>query len=338
MNQFLATHPTTISSWAVVIARTCAFYGLNSKELLKKAAIDEKVLGQPGQRIEIDKIARLWNLAVEQSRDPCLGLRVIRHIHPVTFHALGPALLASRDLREALERLCRVYQIISDEVEVRIDSRDDGDALCFTPFAGRPLPVGASVDAFMAAAVFYARMLYDASLNPVKVEFMHEKWGEGREYERLFQAPVYFAMQDNAIVFSLQDAHKTLLTANAEIAMQNDKLVFDYLARCKTERLDQQVRSRLLKSLPLGEPSIETTAQSMGISPRSLQRHLRNQGTSFTEILDETRKHLAENLIRYPHLSVTDVAFQLGYSDSSNFSRAFRRWFGKSPNMYKRIL
>ncbi|MBI9075728.1 MAG: AraC family transcriptional regulator [Desulfatibacillum sp.] len=302
------------------------------------AGIDDKCLSDPDGRIGIEKMGRLWELAVERSGDPCLGLGVVKYLHPITFHALGPALLASRNLQEALERLCRDYPIISDEVEVRIAWLDEGMTLCFTPFPGCPLPVGPSVDAFMAVAISYARMLDDASLNPVKVEFMHEPAGELKRYTDLFRAPVYFAKPDNLILFSNHDVHRTLPTANAEIARQNDKIVMNYLARYKKARIDQQVRRKLIELLPLGEPSMEITAKSLGMSRRSLHRYLQNQGAAFRDILDDTRKHLADLYIRQPHLSVTEVAFKLGYSDSSNFSRAFRRWFNMSPITYRKDL
>jgi AraC-like DNA-binding protein len=311
-------------------------YGLEKKELLNKAGIDEKTLSNPDGRIGIKKMARLWELAVEKSGDDCFGLRVVQFLHPTTFHALGPALLASCNLYEALERLCRVYHIISDEVEVRIDLLKDDISLCFTPFPGQPLPVGASVDAFMAVAISYARTLDDDNLIPVKVEFMHESVGEVKKFEDLFRAPVYFSQSDNRILFKNNDVYKPLPTANAEIARQNDKIVTEYLARFKKTRVDQQVRARLIDLLSLGEPDMESTAKAIGLSQRSLHRYLQSQGTSFREILDDTRKQLADLYIRQPHLSVTEVAFMLGYSDSSNFSRAFKRWFGKSPIAYRK--
>ena len=329
---------TVISSWAIVISRTYASHGLDEKRLLADAQVDEKTLSDPDGRIEIEKVGRLWNLAVERSGDPRLGLKVVSHLHPISFHALGPALMASRNLFEAMERLCRDYHIISDEVEVRIDWVEENMALCFTPIPGSPLPVAPSVEAFMAVAITYARMLDSPSLNPLRVEFMHRGGGESKEYGDLSRSPVLFSRPDNLIVFSSRDVHRTLPNANPEIARQNDRIVIDYLARYKKKRIDRQVRARLIELLPGGEPGMEAMARSMGLSRRSLHRYLQNQGASFREILDETRRHLADLYIRQPHFSVTEIAFMLGYSDSSNFSRAFRRWFGSSPNAYRKTL
>lgn len=336
MNNISYSQATNIGSWATAIARTFQSYGLDKNELLTDAGIDEKTLANPDSRIGISKMVRLWEVAVEKSGDPCFGLRVVRYLHPITFHALGPALLASQNLHEALARLCRVYQIISDEVEVRIDGLIDATALCFTPFPGQPLPVGASVDAFMAVAISYARMLDDEFLNPIKVDFMHASVKGMEKFAELFRAPVYFSQSDNRILFKNGEVYKPLPTANAEIARQNDKIVLEYLARFKKMQVGQQVRTCLIDFLPSGEPDMARTAKAIGMSRRSLHRHLQNQGTSFREILDDTRKQLAELYIRQPHLSITEVAFRLGYSDSSNFSRAFKRWFGRSPYDYRK--
>ena len=326
--------PSIIGTWIPVILRTYESYGHDSGSLLKDAGINPVVIQNPESRIQIDDYEKLWQAAIAKTGDDCMGLRVVTFLKPMTFHALGIALMAGATIRESLDRLQRYYKVISDEVAIRIIADTETTALCFTPFPNRPLPVAASVDAFMAVSISYARLLDSDQLNPAKVEFMHPAPCRTKNFDDLFKAPVTFAAQDNRMYFYNADILRPLPAANDEIAIKNDEIAADYLARSEKERIEYRVRLWLIESLGAGEPSLEKIARSLGMSPRSLNRHLACRNTSYRRILTEVRKELARLYLRQKNLSVIETAFRLGYADSSNFTRAFKHWFGVSPSRY----
>ncbi len=327
--------PTIISTWIPVVLRTYAACGLDADTLLAAAGIDKQLLSNPEARISISDYEQLWRLATERTKDPCLGLKVVPFLRPTTFHALGLTLLASSTIREALLRLGRYYRIISDEVNVGVIDSNDRTALCFSPLPDRSPPIDASVDAFMAVSIAYARTLSDDTLRPAKVAFMHPEPADIKPFRDLFQGPLSFSAGDNRIYFDNEDVHRPLSSANAEIAFRNDQIAAEYLARFEKTQIGNQVRVRIVEFLSSGEPGLEKIARSMGMSRRSLNRGLQKERTSYRDLLEDVRRQLAARYILRQDLSVIEIAFLLGYADSSNFTRAFKRWFGDSPKGYR---
>jgi AraC-like DNA-binding protein len=126
-----------------------------------------------------------------------------------------------------------------------------------------------------------------------------------------------------------------LSTAHPELARMNDQTVIDYLARFDRENITMQVRSKIIEQLPEGRPSQGDIAVKLNTSLRSLQRRLRDQDTSFKELLSNTQQELALSYIRDSSRSIGEITYLLGFSEPSNFTRAFKRWTGKSPGEYR---
>ncbi|MBW1892402.1 MAG: AraC family transcriptional regulator [Deltaproteobacteria bacterium] len=330
---------TTISTWAVAVLQTMETCGFDPEHVVSMAGLDRNLLSNPDARIRIEDMSRLWKIAVKMTNDECFGLRAAANIRPTTFHALGFAIMVSSSLMDAFERLRRFYRIVSDSVEVRFEYFKDTISFCFNPYDHMPQPSDEAFDMAMASIVLFARMLTNSELNPVKVDLRRKKPANPEKFIELFRSPVVFGAENNRIFFNIKDMQKPLPTANAEIARRNDQIVVEYLARFDKDLIAHKVHARLIDLLPLGEPSIDKLARSMGLSTRSLHRCLQKENVTYRYILNDIRKNLAAQYLKRPTLSIIEVAFQLGYSDSSNFTRAFKRWFGISPREYrKRIL
>jgi AraC-like DNA-binding protein len=95
------------------------------------------------------------------------------------------------------------------------------------------------------------------------------------------------------------------------------------------------VRVRLLDSLSSGEVEETEAARALNMSRRTLQRRLAEEGTSFTEVLDETRRQVALRYVGNSRMPLKEVCYLVGFSEPSNFTRAFRRWTGKAPSDYR---
>ncbi len=126
-----------------------------------------------------------------------------------------------------------------------------------------------------------------------------------------------------------------MATANPELVRINDQNVTDYLAHLDRHDVTMQVRAKLIERLPSGQVTEEEIANSIHISQRSLQRRLKEQGLSFTQLLANTRSELGLQYVRDPQRSFNEIAFLLGFSEPGNFIRAFKRWHGKSPSEYR---
>jgi len=323
-----------MGSWSATILRALDAQGVPSEPLARRAGIDPQALQDPDARVPRAALTRLWRLAVEATGDPCFGLTATRYVAQTTFHALGYAVLASSTLKEAFERIVRYRRLIGDIIEMRLSAHGDRYRLIIDVSAPPGVP-NEAVDAVAAVFVQQARILRgERDFSPLSVELQRPQPSDPAPFRKLFRVPVRFAQPANVLEFARADLEQRLPAGNAELARQNDEVLVRYLARLDSGRVANRVQQALLDALPDGAPSKQAIARQLGMSPRSLQRHLGEEGTSFKALLNEARVTLARNYIEEGRLSVTDIAFVLGFADTSAFSRAFKRWTRLSPSAY----
>jgi AraC-like DNA-binding protein len=279
-------------------------------------------------------MAALWKAAVERTGDPAFGLRASRYVRPTTFHALGYAVFASANLREALMRLVRYSRLVSDVRTLELETTETTATLRFVRVFDEGPESTAALDAVMSLIVRTARTLTDRSLSLVCVEQRRRAPEDLTPYARFFRCPVRFDSSRDAMTIDAFVLDKPFASANPELARHNDDLAQRYLAQMGVRTLAEQVRAVLIEQLA-GEVSPALVAAALGMSGRSLQRRLKDFGTSYAELLEETRRELACAYLRSHTYSVTEIAFLLGFDDSSAFARAFRRWTGDTPSGFR---
>lgn len=320
-----------------MIARAIDSYGHDSSELFSRAGLDYERLRQPLERFSYLSIQRLWKLAVETTGDACFGLRVSSFWHPTTFHALGYSWLASRNLAEGFERLVRYSSVVNTASKGALHIEESEQSFDFFVNGDRvfPPPVPAAIDAGMSTIVNMCRVAYGHRFRPMSVSMTHPDPGCGEQFNELFKAPVLFDQERYALHIDPAMAHEDLATANPELVRVNDNIVTDYLAGLDRDDVVMRVRSELIARLPSGQIDEADIASSINMSRRSLQRKLRQQGVSFTELLDRSRRELGLQYVRDPQYSLNEIAYLLGFAEPGNFTRAFKRWYGKPPSRFR---
>jgi AraC-like DNA-binding protein len=322
--------PSTLATWAATILRALEARGIEAASIASRAGIEPASLG-PDARVPREALNRLWQLAVEATGDPAFGLETSRYTVQTTFHALGYAVLASVTLKDAFERIIRYRRLVGDVLELQLVRSGDGYRFVIDVSAEPSVPFQA-VDAIAAICARQARMLHGARpCDPSAVWLARPEPLDVAPYRRVFRAPVHFAAPMNALEWTRADVEDALPAGNAELARENDQVLVRYLARLESARVSSRVQQALLDALPDGAPSKAAIARALGMSPRNLQRHLADEGTSFKDLLDSARASLARSYLTEGRRSVTEIAFLLGFADTSAFSRAFKRWTGSSP-------
>jgi AraC-like DNA-binding protein len=331
----MAREATTLNTWAIAIARTLDTKGLDSAELFARAGMDPQTLRDPNGRYPVRKMARLWRLAVEATNDPCFALKAAAYVQPATFHSLGLAMMASQNLEDALQRTARFSRIVSNAVDVVIEHTPDGVKEVVRFLDGVPT-VDEGIDLFMASTLKLGRMLIGVEQLPVEIRLCRDGSEATRaEFEAFFGCPVEFRAEENSLLIPHAWMQMPLPMANPELARQNDRVVMEYLRGFDGARISEKVRAELISRLPAGEPARSAVAVVLNMSEKTLQRRLRDEDTSYQQILDETRSELARQYLSERQLSVCDVTFRLGFSDQSSFTRAFKRWTGVSPGEFR---
>lgn len=336
----LTRHPrtgtaSTLSSWARAIARALDAAGIDSVPLLDRAGLDRKLLDDPTARYPQDRLTAFWRLAVEASGDETLGLKVSRYLTPTTFHALGFASASASTLREAFEQIERYFRVVSNTGGLGLDRVGEVYELRITLPGEGPAPADEAIDAFVSIFVRTCRSRVGRDYSPLRIRLRRPEPGDPQAFLDVFRCPVEFAADDNVLIFDRATLEKPLADANPELARHNEQVLVRLLAELERSDIRARVHAALIDLLSRGEPSAEKVAARLHMSLRSLQRKLAEIGVSYESLLTNTRHELALSYIHDARYSVAEITYLLGFSDSSSFSRAFRRWTGVSPSVYR---
>ncbi|WP_370280014.1 AraC family transcriptional regulator [Pontibacterium sp.] len=328
--------PTTRASWALAIARALEASGYDPKSIFAEAGLDLSQATDPEMRYPVDKMTIVWQQAVEKTGNACFGLDVPQFTHPTTFNALGFALMASESLKEALERIVRFSRTVTDAADVRLEAERDSYKLTLESVSATRISAYESVDGFAATIIYILRQLCQEDIKPQEVTLIRPEPDGAKRFSEFFQAPVEFSAAENSIRFSKEQMEAKLPTANSELAQMNDRAMTEYLSRFDKEDIVAQVRAILLDQLSAGTASQENVASSLNMSQRSLQRRLKEVETCYADVLDQIREDLACQYLKQSKIPLISITYLLGFSDPSNFNRAFKRWKGVSPSQYRK--
>jgi AraC-like DNA-binding protein len=324
---------TTIGSYCLVIAKALESCGVDSARIFRAVGIPAELSNDPMSRLPTATLTKLYRACVEVTNNPYFGLTVAKFIQVTNLHALGYALAASANLMEFCHRLERYFRLVSQVAKIS-SSQEDGKV--FLNFEYLVDISAETEDAFLGFLIMTMRQLYKPDFNPLEVNFHRPKPPEGdAPYRALMQAPVTFSNVVGVVVFDKHDMEQPLNGSCPELAQVNDNIATTYLARLDKDDVVTRVTQKIIDFLPDGDCSREKVADALCMSPATMQRKLSQRGTKFQQLLDDTRKELACSYVQQPSRSMTEITFLLGFSDSSNFTRAFKRWTGTSPTHFK---
>lgn len=320
-------------NWLHAIVRSIDARGFDGREVALGAGVSRRALANPQERLAAPALNALWRAAVETTGDPAIGLSVWQHLTPATFGALAYGLFASTDLRSFFQRLCRYQRVLSDAIDVRLE-RDGDDYRWIVERRPPHGPADEGIDGFFAATVRSVRRV--SSPDPVEavlVSLRRPEPSDPSPYAEMFRAPIRFGAETDSLTYHRRDVERSLADGNGELAERNDHIVSDLLEALDEKPVAAKVRRALLDLLPEG-PTEQEVARKLGMSKSSLHVALSREDTTYRGILNRTREDLARSYLSDGRCTIKEVAFLLGFSDASTFSRAFKRWMGESPLRY----
>ena len=326
---------TTAAIWVKGIAEMLAAEGLDAHALLVAAGIDPGAIDAPVARLPTEKISHLWELAAERSGNPAIGLAQHHVARPASFDVVGYAMMSCKDLHSAFERLIRYLLILSDALTMTMTEEGAAYRVTFVLFGGERQVPRQRVEFIFVTVIGFCRWITGREVHPVAIELVYPAPIDPAPYRAAFRCPISFGAPNNSLLFARADMLTSLPTSNPLLAEMHERFAGEYLRRFDHAKTSYRAREAIIRRLPEGEPRRDDIAGELCMSERTFQRRLEDEKTSFVQLLDDTRRELAEQYLGRLNLSLAQAAYLLGFADQSSFFRACRRWFHLSPGQYR---
>ncbi len=272
-------------------------------------------------------------------RDPdglTLPLRIGAAMRSDEYGAFGLAWKSAPNLRGSYIRSERYGHVLGSAETYSLEETDDGLYFSLKKAGdGRPGML-LSNEASMAAVNTISKEVSSADFAPLAVCFRHAPRGDTSVYEAHFGCPVHFESGRDALLISDASIDAPNKLGDATIAKFFDRHLEKELAAVDDgSKLDRRVQIAVSQMLSEGVPTLSAIAADLGMSARTLQRRLSDDGHSFQHLVDLARRELAERLLRETGYSLAEIAFLTGFAEQSGFTRAFKRWAGQTPRSYR---
>ncbi len=331
------TDHTTLAAWPLAICRALAARGIPADPILAKVGLNRREMtAHPDGRVDIRLMTEFWDQVLAATDDEAFGLAVAQHVQPMHFRALGLLLHTTGNLEQALLKLGQYSALVSNSASIRIEQTPASLGFCIEPIAGVAIS-DLAIDSFLATLARFAEQL--GAEHPVlsSVELMRSRPDSTAPWDRFFTVPVRFGAARNALWLNRAPLSSPSIMGDPRLAAVNEAVVKSYVETLQKTPFSHRVKQLVATQLQQGDPKIQWVAERLNLTERSLRRHLRQEGSTYRELVQQCRMDVAEHYLNCSEMSVTDIALNIGFSDTSNFSRAFVRHTGKSPSEFRAL-
>ncbi len=290
----------------------------------------------PTTNISLKSYCTLFEIAAKETQNDNIGLWFGQQFGSTELGLISYVALHSQTMRDALNNFVELFPYHQQATEMSLSESRGLLSLNYRIYDGNILERRQDAELSLGMFQNIFRHCLGPSWSPEEVHFEHPEPIGGREHEKAFQAPVFFGQRANSLLF-----RKDILDVKIPTA---DPRLLQLLRKCLKQvgfqsyehhTVYDQIRDFLLLTLPDGCPSLEQVSESLDIPTWTIQRRLEAMNMSYKDVVTSTRRELALSYLRQQHLQLTEIAFLLGFSELSAFTRAFKRWMGVSPSQYR---
>lgn len=331
--------PTVLAPATTGASAFISQYGGDPDRLFGNLGLPVEELENPALALRLGSYCRLFEDAATLTGHDNIGLWFGNQFRPRDLGLLGYAAVSSPDLTTALRNLVGLFHF-HQQASVLV-MRSDGDTMRLEYQITDGAILERRQDAELSLGMFLNvfRECHGTRWVPREVHFEHPVPEQPQEHERAFGAPVYFNQPTNALVFGHDVLDAPMPSADTRLlAVVRSCLAALQEDSAETQTVVDRTRAAVRNRLADGYPAIEDIARELGLGVATLQRRLAGENMTYKQLVEETRQDLAAVYLKKFHLPISEVAFLLGYSEISAFSRAFRRWTGVSPKLYRQRL
>jgi AraC-like DNA-binding protein len=313
--------------------------GVKVELLLGEAGLTRQQIDDPGVRLEVKNQIRFLELVATAVKDDFLGFHLALKVDLRTMGLLYYAQASSDTLEEALQRGVRYISMVNEGLALSFQGR--GDVGINFEYAGVARHSDRhQIEFSMVTLVRICRQLTKRHLLASRVSFTHRRSDDISEFRTFFGCDVTFGAPVDRVIFSKSSREMPLVDAdpylNELLIKYCDQAIADRSTKRGSFRLSVENAIALL--LPHGKAHASEIARKLGVSRRTLARRLASEGLTFAGIVQSLKSDLAKRHLTDQTLSVSEIAWLLGYQDVSAFTHAFKRWTGKAPTALREVL
>lgn len=313
---------------------------LDADALVAQVGLDRPALAEANARVGSDKVYALFDALAELTGDQTVGLSVAEATVPDSgaLAIVRYAASNSTTIREVAQRAAELLTIV-DDTNQAIFEEDEHTGRYGLVGPQPPTPINRfAVQYSLAQQYRVARLIAKKPFVPMAVHFVQPAPDKGGErFAEVFHCQnIRYAQPRDEIVLDVEVLSRGIVGADPALGRLLYSMAQARLAELpKQDSLEARARREIVTTLPEGA-GLDLLAKRMSMSERTLQRRLKEAGLTHKALVNETRQGLAERMVLEGRMQQTDIAYLLGYSDTTAFARAFRRWFGQSPSAFCR--
>lgn len=311
--------------------------GMNSGPISARVGVASGGLFGRSHFLPLSTFTTILEMASRQTNDPVLGVKLGKSFN---FESLGPAarlLLSARTIGDGLAKLTEFFPTIQSNTRCALEVSDEVARLSYS-ISDRTITHRVQ-DANFSEALFYSvlQTCLGRDWRPVCLEFEHSAGANLTSYNAHFDCPLRFGARHNAILFSAEDLDGPVSSFDPALHRRLENELFERL-RSKELELDLSksvkawISARLCRSASI---DIRDAAGDFGMSVRSFQRTLSDAGISYADLRNSVRTEIAKAMLACTGLSILEIAVNLGYSETSAFSRSFKSFTGATPAKFR---
>ena len=328
-----STPPRFRSGVLACYTEVARFLQLDAYSILRQANIDPRWVDDPTGWLPAKSVAKVLDVSATLSGRDDFGI-IVADCQSV--RALGPfSLLVQHEptVRGIITSSIEFRRTISDTIIINFEETGDAALLAFDFVTERTSPQLANLVVAIACNV-----LSEATVGrwrPRAVHFRHGAPSHQRTFSEFFGCPISFQDEFDGWSCEVADLEITTVGANDELAAYARHLLYLTPEMSGTAAFRSDVYGAMYLLMKHGAVTLERTAAHLGMSPRSLQRRLDQEGQSFTNLLNDLRRNVAQRTLAHSSKPISEIAYSLGFSSQGSFARWFARYFGCSPSVWR---
>jgi AraC-like DNA-binding protein len=334
--------PTVSAGYVNSLLKVTAARGADNAALLARVGLDAQALAKPDTRVPFARFKALMRAAKEMLDDPALALHFGEESPFDEMSIVGLVCMAAETMGHAFEQMNRYARLV-----VEVEGHESGDRFAIVPAGGglcwledrrkNPNDFTELTESTWTRFVAPYPKIFPGRPHYVKAVHMpHAEPAYRGEYDRIFPMPVVFESKRNAMLIDESWLAQPTRFANSYVfGIFSERAAALLKSLEDSQTVKGRVERMLIPILHTGDLAMASVAKRMGLSRATLYRQLRDEGTSYEALLDDLRHRMALHYLDGQKVSVNQAAYLVGFSDPSVFSRAFKRWTGKSPGQRK---